>query len=178
MQKKETLRAWAKEQRKNKKFIPIQKKLIGKLMNTEIYQKSTNIMIFYPLKYEINLLSLLEDKTKNFIFPAIQNNEIVPYKNNDNFSIGKYNIKEPINSTVQKLSEIDLVIIPALCVDIKGFRIGYGKGYYDKFITKLEKTRTSLISIIYDDFIVENINPSPIDQKIDMVITEKRTIKF
>ena len=64
MDNKQELRSWAKEKRKN--IIIDNRLLVKNLMQTEAYRNAKNILIFYPLKYEVNLLSLLKDKTKNF----------------------------------------------------------------------------------------------------------------
>ena len=73
---KQQLRKWAKEERKKLDFSKISENLVCKLMDTEEYQKAKNIMLFYPKAYEVNLLALLDDKTKNFYLPKIQNKEI------------------------------------------------------------------------------------------------------
>ena len=90
---------------------------------------------------------------------------------------GLFNILEPKNSFEQNINEIDLVIVPALCVDTKGNRVGYGKGYYDRFLKTLNREKTKCIVVIWDDFIVDEIEADIFDEKIDYIITEKRIIK-
>ena len=68
---KSELRAWAKAERDKLNIKDVSKKLVDKLKNTEEYGQAKNVMIFYPLKNEVNLLSLLNDKDKNFYLPKI-----------------------------------------------------------------------------------------------------------
>lgn len=51
------------------------------------------------------------------------------------FRQNTWGIAEPIGEALADITQIDLVIVPLLCFDQKGYRVGYGKGYYDKFLT-------------------------------------------
>ncbi len=177
MKNKEKLRQWAKTQRLSQYSELQTETILKKLKNSDIFEQSNNIMVFYPLKNELNLLPLLKEK-KNFSFPVIYDNEIIPYKNNGQFHIGKYNIKEPQNSKIQNIEDLDLVIVPALCVDLNGNRIGYGKGYYDRFIKKLNRNKVKILAGIPDDLVVEKIENDEFDEKVDFIITEKRFIQI
>lgn len=177
MKNKINLRNWAKDQRKSLYSKLQNETILKKIKELSTFNNACNIMIYYPLDNEINLLPLL-NKKKNFCFPVIINNEIIPYKNNFEFNTGKYNIKEPKNSTPQSIEEIDLIIAPALCVDINGNRLGYGKGYYDKFIKKLNRNKTKILVGILDEFVVKEIDADIFDEKIDFIVTEKRVIEF
>ncbi len=173
---KKKLRAWAKIQRQSGKFAQQNETILKNIKNFDIFCCSKSVMLFYPLKSEINLLTLLT-LPKNYSFPCIIDDKIVPYKNNNEFSKGLFNILEPKNSFEQNINEIDLVIVPALCVDTKGNRVGYGKGYYDRFLKTLNREKTKCIVVIWDDFIVDEIEADIFDEKIDYIITEKRIIK-
>ena len=121
---------------------------------------------------------MLEDKSKQIFFPKISGDEIVPLKYNGEFCLGKYNIKEPLNADIGDIDKLDLVVVPALCVDLNGYRIGYGKGYYDRFIKKLNRKRTKLVVVAYEQFVVDDICPDSFDEKVDFIITEKRVIEL
>ena len=141
------------------------------------FKHAQNVMLFYPIKYEVNLLELLK-LDKNYSFPCIRNDEIVPYINNNHFCTGKYKIQEPLDSQLQNIEELDLVIVPAICVDNNGNRIGYGKGYYDRFLKKLDRKRTKSLVVLPDDFVVEEIDADLFDEYVDFILTEKRIIEI
>jgi len=175
--KKEYLRDRARKLRNSADFSDYTNVLIENIKKTIVYNSSQNLMIFYPISKEINILSLIEtDKTISF--PCIKENEIVPYLCGNEFCCGKYNIQEPYDTERLNPLELDLVIIPALCADLNGYRIGYGKGYYDRFIKRLNREQTKLITIVWDAFVVDDIEPDEFDEKADFVITEKRIIKI
>ena len=170
MNNKQQLRTWAKEERKKFDMLKTSENLVRKLMDTEEYRQAKNIMIFYPKKDEVNLLALLEDETKNFYLPKIQDKELLccPYKKGDELCESCFRTKEPTTSSVDK-NLIDLVIVPALAVDKKGYRLGYGGGYYDRFLADVNNVIK--LVCIPKDFILETIYPEQYDIQISFVIT-------
>ena len=87
-------------------------------------------------------------------------NELIP---------GKYNIPEPINNNYVNDFDSTICIVPGICYDKKNFRVGYGKGYYDKFLSK-HKIKT--IGLCYKECLIEKIDTDKFDYKIDEVITD------
>jgi len=65
--------------------------------------------------------------------------------------------------------------LPAIIYDKKGYRLGYGKGYYDRFLSSVKGTKAGLI---YSDFIIDEIPHGRYDLRADVVITEKGVIPF
>lgn len=165
---KQELRQWIKEERKKLDFEALNFSLINKLKKTDEYIKAKNVMIFYPLKYEINLLPLLEDKTKCFYLPKINGENLLccPYCLGDELSISCFKTKEPVVNEVDK-AILDLVIVPALAVDKNNYRLGYGGGYYDRFLSDLDCIKVVCIS---ENFLLETIYPDSFDIKIDKII--------
>lgn len=89
---------------------------------------------------------------------------------------GKYNIQEPVRKCSDSALNLDIVFIPAVCADKSGYRIGYGKGYYDRFLGKLhEKTKTAIV--IYEELLCEKIPAENFDRKANFVITPEKIIK-
>lgn len=168
-QNKQDLRIWAKEKRKNLDIISISHQLVNKLQNTDEYKQANNIMMFYPLKNEINLLELLKDKAKNFYLPKIKNNNLLccSYKEGDMLCESCFKTQEPVNNPVNE-SIIDLVLVPALAVDKENYRLGYGGGYYDRFLQKLN---VKTIVCIPKELILESVFPEIHDIKIDKILS-------
>lgn len=170
MNNKNDLRISAKNIRKSLDIDNISKIIVSKISNSEIFKKSLHIMIFYPLENEINLLPLLEYSDKNFYLPRINLNDLecCPYKINDQLKESKFKTKEPITNTINpKL--LDLIFVPALMVDSYNYRLGYGKGYYDRF---LEKTNAKTIVPIAKELVIEELPIDKHDKTIDIVLTQ------
>ncbi len=165
---KQELRKWAKEQRKN---INLNSEiLVKKLTETQIYQQAKNIMIFYPLKDEINLLSLLKDKSKKFFLPKIDGTNLLccPFSETTPLKQSSFKTMEPLTPPCEKNST-DIIIVPALCCDINNYRLGYGGGFYDRF---LKDYKGHTIVCLPKELIVDTVYPENHDIKIDMVITD------
>lgn len=168
---KSELRIWAKEKRKELDMAQISTVLADKLVQTEEYKNSKNIMLFYPLENEVNLLSLLGDNTKYFYLPRVKENELecCPYSLDDKLAKSDFNISEPLCKACSK-QEIDLVIVPALACDKNGYRLGYGGGFYDRFLQDFGGIK---ICCIPQELLLDNIFPEKHDVKMHLIICGK-----
>lgn len=166
---KQKLRQWAKKERKKLNLDIISQNLVLKLQETKEYKQAENIMFFYPLENEVNLLKILEDQTKKFYLPKISGRDLLccPYSKGDKLCFSCFNTQEPVTKSISK-NIIDLVIVPALLVDKKLYRLGYGGGFYDRFLCNLNVYK---IVCIPKQFVVNTIYPEIFDVKIDKIIT-------
>lgn len=165
---KASLRKWVKEARKKLDMQVISEQLALKLCQTDEYQQAKNIMIFYPLKDEVNLLPLLKDKTKNFYLPKIKGKDLLccSYSEGDELCESCFKTLEPTSAPSN--TNPDLVIVPALAVDKQNYRLGYGGGFYDRFLVKIDCIK---IVCIPKEFVVETIYPEVFDIVINKIIT-------
>lgn len=168
MQTKQELRIWAKEKRKTRDKS-IDKILVTKLKNTKEYKSATNILLYYPLPHEIDISALLEDEEKQFYLPKIKDENLVccPYKSGDELCLSCFKTSEPLSLPVKK-TEIELAIIPALCADKNNYRLGYGGGFYDRFLKDFEGIK---ITCLPQNLIVETVFSEEFDVPLDFVIT-------
>lgn len=166
---KKNLRRWAKDKRKNLDIDNLSTILVKKLKDTKLYISAKNVMLFYPLQHEVNLLDLMSDNSKNFYLPKIvgKNLACCPYKIGDILSDSCFKTKEPLTEPVD-FSILDLIIVPALAVDKNNYRLGYGGGFYDRL---LSTSICSTIVCIPVDLIVETIYHEEHDVPIDLIIT-------
>ena len=168
---KNELRKWAKNERSKLDMKALGEKLAQKLRQTKEYKQAKNVMIFYPLENEVNLLSLLEDRTKTFYLPKIDGDNLLccRYANDILLCESCFHTMEP--ESEQIIFAPDLVVVPALAVDKKNYRLGYGKGFYDRFLSQF-KTKMKTIVCIPKELIVETICPDDFDISVDIVITD------
>lgn len=170
MDSKSVLRAKAKDIRKTLDIANISKIIVSKIRNMDYYKSAKNVMIFYPMKYEINLLDLLNDD-KSFYLPKVNNKELLvcPYSKDLQKSV--LNILEPNTKPVNP-EILDLIFVPALFVDKNGHRLGYGGGFYDRFLATYPNITT--IAPIAKELVVENIPHDDWDIKIKQIITQSQ----
>ena len=126
-----------------------------------------------------SIINKLKSKQKIIIVPKISNNELVHVAINDEteFSLNEYGIKEPNNGNHFIIENLDLIFIPLLAYDLEGHRVGYGKGYYDRFL-KLTNKSSLKIGLSFFDPInkIQDIDDN--DVKLDYCITPTQVHKF
>ncbi len=136
---------------------------------------------YYPFNYEIDdleILYLLEKKNFKISLPIIKKNNqmnFFKWSFNDPLKINKFGIPEPILS---KIVYPDILLVPLVGYDNNLNRLGYGGGFYDRYIKKIEKIKK--IIKIGLAFSYQKINYMPInqyDKKLDFIITEKGIFK-
>ena len=141
---------------------------------------------YFAVKNEVNLENLNHQRSqKNLLttFPKIEPNHamnLIAPKNLKQLSKNKYDIFEPSDGFKIDPINHEIIIIPTLGVDKNGYRIGYGGGYYDRFLEPILQNinRPMLIGLIYDfQFIDDSINEVH-DIKLDIVFSEKQRKKF
>lgn len=165
---KKYLRKWARGKRNELDMVAISIMLVEKLVQTKEYKNSKNVMLFYPLENEVNLLPLLEDKTKNFYLPRINDNELecCKYSKGDELCESCFHTKEPICEACE-ISNVDLVVVPALACDKDNYRLGYGGGFYDRFLKDFKGKK---VVCIPKELIVSTVYPESHDIKMDLIL--------
>jgi 5-formyltetrahydrofolate cyclo-ligase len=151
-------------------------RLFNTLLIDHLYQvlnpyKGKNIGIFYPMHNEVDLREL--DQSFNLYYPDILNNEIVYLKDIGQFKKAPFNTTVPDHAQITDLSDLDVIIVPGLVYDKKGYRIGYGKGYYDRL---LKKTKALKIGVCFDLFLVDHLPIEAHDEAVDIIVTDQQIL--
>jgi 5-formyltetrahydrofolate cyclo-ligase len=153
----------------------IQEKLIG----SAEFIESKSIGVYLPIGSEVQTDDIIRnaiESEKTVMLPRVIINDLHFFiiekhdYDHDSFDVNKFGIKEP-KKTNMKLDFIDLLIVPGIVFDYHGYRIGYGYGYYDKFMA--EKKFSKSIGLAYDFQVMKNPIPKfEFDKKIDILITD------
>ena len=146
----------------------------NKIINLDIYQKAKVIALYNSLKDEVDTKYLISESLENKIvlLPRIINDKIIFISINNKTTYTKSNlgIMEPIGD--EYLGNIDLVIVPGISFDKNFNRLGFGMGYYDKYLSKNDIYK---IGLCYQKQIVDFVPNNELDIKMDMVVTEEKT---
>lgn len=178
---KAEFRKLAKEIRQKIDMKKISFVISDKLLNNEVYKSSKTIMSYYAKDLEVSINNFLANDKKSWFLPALKystdlNEDFivaVPYYYNKTKMIkGKFDIYEPEikDEDFYKQIHLDLIIVPGLCFDKHGNRIGFGKGFYDRFL-KLNP-KSFKIGLCPKDCLVDNLPVDKWDCKVDLVLTE------
>ena len=159
--------------------------IANQLIRLDIWQHSF-YHLFLPIESqkEVNteyILQVLAGKDKNIVLSKsdFSTREMTHFLLTDNTTIKKnaYDIPEPIDGLEVPVSKIDVVFVPLLAFDEKGNRVGYGKGFYDKF---LAECKPEILKIGVSFFEPENIIPDVLntDIQLDLCITPTKVYNF
>tara|TARA_R110000868_G_scaffold124959_4_gene330082 strand:+ start:11201 stop:11761 length:561 start_codon:yes stop_codon:yes gene_type:complete len=145
----------------------------------------TNYHLFLsiPQKNEVDtsyLLSILHGKDKNIIVSKMVGEiDLTHFLLTDNtlIKINKWNVPEPVDGIEINPSKIDVVFIPLLAFDTKGNRIGYGKGYYDNFLSQCRKDVLK-VGLSFFEPVVTIADVLESDVPLDYCVTPNKIYKF
>lgn len=188
MERKQQIRAELKEKRASlprEQREEYSRKICENLRAFVKTEKPKVIYFYYPLGSEVNLLPLAEELLKEEYFAeaaALEGRviafprtcgdtmEFYPVTSLSDFVEGRFHIMEPVGEL--PLTEPEpLVVVPGLGFDRQGNRMGYGKGFYDRYFARFPSCRK--IGAAFEAQIVEEIPAQAHDIIMDFVVTEK-----
>ncbi len=169
-----------------KKYLEIRKNITDKdiksneifnrLIQLEEFNNANVIAFYYPLRSEVNTLRMIKyslENNKTVLLPKVIGEYMVFYKINsfNNLKKSNFGIMEPEGGIIFDKNSIDLIVLPGVCFDRNLNRIGFGKGYYDRY---LEGYIGQTIGLCFEEQISEEeIQTSENDIKLKYIITEK-----
>ncbi len=172
---KDILRREYKEIRaniKNKAYLD--KIIFNKVINLKEYKQAKLILVYASLKDEVDTIKLIKyslENGKKVAVPRCKGDNIVFYNINslEELAEGKFGILEPKTSKVVGDLNNSICIVPGLVFDKEKNRVGYGKGFYDRFLENYNGTK---IGLTYKECICEKIDSDKYDIKMDKIIDE------
>lgn len=169
--RKESL--FLRSQVRNKEVL--ERKIKEKILKNEKVLNSSSILIYVSKKEEVDTFKMIEEfwKLKKQVFvPKVEKHDIVFYKIESfkDLTMGRFHILEPNSKERYQDNSHSCAIIPGLLFDKDNNRLGYGGGYYDRFLSKHNIYK---IGICFSSFLVDEIITNTNDIKMDEVITER-----
>jgi 5-formyltetrahydrofolate cyclo-ligase len=158
-------------------------KIIGeKLFSLLEFKNSSYVMFYSSIRSEVRTDFMIEraikDGYKVFLPKTnIEIKELIPLrvKNLKELERGAYNILEPkLSAEKIDVDMLEIIIVPGVAFDENCYRIGYGGGFYDRFLKKVKNAKK--IGLAYELQIIPEIPKEKNDVKLDIIITEKRII--
>ncbi|GAV21965.1 5-formyltetrahydrofolate cyclo-ligase [Carboxydothermus pertinax] len=159
-------------------------KILQLLKSFRDYQQSRTVMVYLDFRGEVRTREIIKDlwaHGKRVVIPVtiLSEKKLLPVYLWDfgDLMEGTYGILEPKEEKRQvvALEEIDLILVPGVAFDLKGNRLGYGAGFYDRFLSKL-RPGVKKVALAFELQIVPKIVSGPHDIPMDYIITEERLI--
>ena len=166
---------------RKKKYFEIDKEFFFPLLSfikSNFKKENLKLALYYPTSFEVNVLKLLENQymnNKNILLPVIEKKNrmnFFSWKKNHVLLVNKFGILEPQKT---KFKIPNLILLPILAFDGNKYRLGYGKGYYDRFLNKYLKKISNILTVGVA-FSFQKHHKLPVnnnDVKLDYILTEK-----
>ena len=166
---------------RKKRYYEIDKEFFSPLLSfikSNFKKENLKLALYYPTSFEINVLKLLENQymnNRNILLPVIEENNrmnFFSWKKNNVLLVNKFGILEPYKT---KFKIPNLILLPILAFDRNKYRLGYGKGFYDRYLNKYSKKISNILTVGVA-FSFQKHHKLPInknDVKLDYILTEK-----
>lgn len=152
------------------------------ILSAATYRYADVVLMYYPVKSEVDILPVFHAAVaagKKVAFPRCnaEDRSMIFYfaESEEDFEEETYELREP-KTSLPAFDPADadgqnvICIVPAVVYDRRGYRIGYGGGYYDRFFGK---HRFASIGVAYEDFILKSVPHGRFDISVDVVISER-----
>lgn len=149
------------------------------LFNSSAWKNAPAIAVFVSYKDELNTRPIIERawlEGKEIVTPKVRNlknreMDFIKIRSWEDVGEGYKGILEPISDQAATVTPETLVLLPGLAFDRHGWRLGYGGGFYDAFLGKMEK-RPPCIGLCFSEQIVEEVPHEQFDASIDKICSE------
>ncbi|MDR2869372.1 MAG: 5-formyltetrahydrofolate cyclo-ligase [Deferribacteraceae bacterium] len=171
---KQTLRSSMLSQRAalDKAAIDVASQQIAKVF-LDRYGQYESFLLYSPVRGEVDAAYIAQElwqAGKTVFYPRVAGESLLlgVCKSFDDLEAGYKGILEPKLANIINCKHIDVAVIPALAFDTDNYRLGYGKGFYDRFLAAI--TIAHKVGIAYRWQIVDTVYPETHDQRVDTVI--------
>ncbi|AKL96728.1 5-formyltetrahydrofolate cyclo-ligase [Clostridium aceticum] len=153
------------------------------LKSSSAYSNANNVMVYLAFRNEVSTEEMIKDlfnrgkrvfipltvpETKQLIISELLDME-------KDLEIGNFGVLEPIEGAIRPVDPqiLDLVIVPGVGFDPQGYRVGYGGGYYDRFLPRLAPN-TPTVALAFEVQLIEEAPTDEYDFPVEYVVTEKQ----
>ena len=182
-ERKKNLRTYMKERRGDNENRDVKEMLltehlfqgIERLKKYGVLKAVKSAFVYLSFSSEAPTDKLICDLKENGIrvyAPVLQNGEMFAVEIGEEFVLSNFGIREPIGEPFE--GDCDIAIVPLLAVDKKGNRLGYGSGYYDRYLRA--HARTVRIGYAFDFQVLPNVPTEETDESMQMIVTDKRLL--
>jgi 5-formyltetrahydrofolate cyclo-ligase len=150
-----------------------------KLQNIPKFSQKGCILAYFSLRKEPDLSTTFDLSGYSWGFPRIQGEYLSwhSWQRGERLEKNNYGILEPLADAPAILAkDVDLILVPGVACDPRGYRLGYGGGFYDRMLGSKEWQKIPTIGIIFDFALVEELPIEPWDQCLGGICTEERLI--
>ena len=174
---KTRLRSWAKQVRRGLEMPTLSSQLVGHLVKFLQRKKVKKILLYSAFGSEPDLTELQSAYPAQYYLPRVEANNLHIHPLPCQLVAHRYGFLEPSpDSPTVGLEVLEAILVPGLTFDLKGYRVGYGKGFYDRLLANL-KPRVLTIGISPDVLLIEQLPIDPWDVPVQFIASELGIMK-
>lgn len=151
----------------------LSEEILEKLEALPAFQQAKTVLLYHSLKDEVHTHAFIEkwSKKKTILLPVVAGEELELrlYTSTEDLLPGAYGIAEPAGQPFVDYASIDLAVVPGVAFDKEGRRLGRGKGYYDKLLTRIPAI---FAGICFPFQLIDEVPAEPFDIRMDTIITQ------
>ena len=152
--------------------------ICDRLKTSPLFREAQTVLAYFSFRQEADL-SALFNLDKNWAFPSCVGKSLVwhLWQPGDDLKVGRYGIKEPLSTaTVISPSAADLILVPTVACDRRGYRLGYGGGFYDRLLSQYPTIPN--IGIVFDFAYLDRLPIDVWDVKLDSICSENSLVFY
>ena len=154
----------------------------NRLLSAPEFRTSACLALYSPILNEVfteKLFQQARQQNKDVVYPRVRGEdlEFVLIGNRSELIPGTFGVMEPSGHDLMVPTELDLVVVPGVAYDLSGYRLGYGKGFYDKALHDTAQ-RTVRVGVCYELQLVDVLPAERHDISMDLIVTEERILRF
>jgi 5-formyltetrahydrofolate cyclo-ligase len=160
--------------------------IVAQLVELDAFRRAGSVMLYLPVRNEVDTTDAITrclNDGKTLVLPRMdyERDRIVARRVDDmatQLVLGRMDLVEPdpAKTKVVAPDEIDLVVVPGLAFDRRGYRIGWGRGYYDAFLAVAD-ARAVRVGLAYEFQVVDAVEHDGHDVPMHAVVTEGATVR-
>lgn len=172
LESKPTLRQWAKKTRAALDLPALSEKLCGRLVTLPEFRRAENVLLYAAMPDELDVLSLARTPEKRFFLPrCAEKRRLAIHEFPCDLVTSAWGIREPDAESPESSPEtLDLVLVPGLAFTLSGDRLGYGGGFYDRFLPKL-RSGCAAVGVCPDELVLEKLPVDSWDFPMEILVT-------
>ncbi len=152
----------------------------SRLVASSNFQRAKTLALYSPIRHEVatgEIFLAAHAADKQVFYPRVVGDdlEFLEVSSGEDLVAGAFGVAEPIGGRKIELTELELIVVPGVAFSLDGFRLGYGRGFYDRQLTGRPST-TVTVGLCFDFQLIDQLPIEEHDQPLDYIVTETRFI--
>jgi len=163
-------------------------KIFERLISLDSVKNAKSIMTYIDFRNEVQTRPLIDyclSNGKNVVIPisVFKGRQLIPSQLMDpdkELQISKFGLLEPKPEYVRVFDkeELDVIIVPGVAFDKYGYRVGYGAGFYDRFLASIDNESVVKVGVAFELQLHDSVPHDSFDATVDIIVTEDRIIEI